>query len=90
MMEKEAKYPDMEKRLAKWTIETRKGGVPVETWMVANEGNILCTSYTHYHLLIQVNLVTTLSSSVIIGRNGYSRGTMFFEKNIKEEYLHQR
>lgn len=39
--EKEGRYPDMEKRLAEWIRETRKGGVPVETWMLVEEGKIL-------------------------------------------------
>ena len=31
-------YPEIEKRLAWWIRETRKGGLLVETWMVADEG----------------------------------------------------
>lgn len=39
--EKEGRYPDMEKRLAEWIRDTRKGGVPVETWMIVEEGKVL-------------------------------------------------
>ena len=36
--ENEGNYPETERRLAQWILETRKGGVPVETCMVADEG----------------------------------------------------
>ena len=38
IIEKEGKHPETEKRLDKWIRETRKGGVPVETCMVDDEG----------------------------------------------------
>ena len=34
--ENEGNYPETERRLAQWILDTRKGGVPVETCMVAD------------------------------------------------------
>ena len=31
----------MEKHLDQWIRETRKGGVPVETWIVSNKGKYI-------------------------------------------------
>ena len=49
------------------------------------KGKIFCIIFTHYHFMLQVNLVTILSSSVIIDRKGYSRGKSFPGEKYQRE-----
>ena len=77
LREKEGEYPNMDKSLFQWIRDTRKEVYQWRLGWLLMKGKIFCTNFNHYNLLLQMNLVTILSRSVIIDRNGSSRGTFF-------------
>ena len=73
--ENEGKYPEMEKRLAQWLRNTRKWGVPVETWIVADEGKDIL--HKLYPLLFPAT--SELSDYPLKFSNNWQKG--FFKRN---------